>query len=75
MDLSRLHPQPKSGSEPLHVNGAVLPFTLLDFWRWGTSDLVSNATRGRLAEFIVATALGISPCGARDEWSAWDFTA
>ena len=74
MDLSRLHPQPKSGSEPLHMDGAALPFTLLDFWRWSTSDLVSNATRGRLAEFIVASALGIPACGVRDEWSVWDFT-
>lgn len=36
------------------------------------SDLVSNATRGRLAEYIVARALGISTAGVRDEWAAYD---
>lgn len=36
------------------------------------SDLVSNATRCRLAEYIVARALGISTAGVRDEWAAYD---
>jgi hypothetical protein len=74
VDLSRLHPQPKTGSESLHVDGEALPFTLLDFWRWSSSDLISNATRGRLAEFIVATALAIPTSRVRDEWSPWDLT-
>jgi hypothetical protein len=74
MDLSRLSPQPKTGAEFLHVHGAPLPVTLLDFWRWSTSDLVSNTTRGRLAEFIVAAALAIPVSGVRDEWATWDLT-
>jgi len=74
MKLDRIRAHPKSGAESLHANGKPLPFTLLDFWRWSTSDLVSNVTRGRLAEFIVATALGIPVSGVRDEWSAWDLT-
>lgn len=48
----------RSGGERLCANGETLPFSLLDFWQWSVSDLVSNATRGRFAEFIVATALG-----------------
>lgn len=36
------------------------------------SDLISNATRGRLAEFIVATALRIDLKEVRDEWKAYD---
>jgi hypothetical protein len=75
LNLSRIQHEPKTGSERLHRDGENLPFTLLDFWRWSTSDLVSNATRGRLAEFIVATALGISVAAVRDEWSAWDLTS
>lgn len=71
-DLSRIYPVRKSGNEPLHSNGHSLGFTLLDFWRWSSSDLVSNATRGVLAEFIVATALGIKLDGVRDEWGAFD---
>ena len=34
--------------------------------------MVSNVTRGRLAEFIVANALGIATDSVRDEWSAYD---
>ena len=71
-NLIRLLTEPKSGSERFHCNGRALGPTLQDFWRWSTSDLVSNATRGRLAEFIVASALGISISGVRDEWSPFD---
>jgi hypothetical protein len=71
-NLVRLITEPKSGSEPFHSNRHALRPTLLDFWRWSVSDLVSNATRGRLAEFIVANALGISISGVRDEWSPFD---
>ncbi|MDQ2798836.1 MAG: hypothetical protein M3Y13_04230, partial [Armatimonadota bacterium] len=49
----------------------LMPLMLLDFWRWSASDLVSNATRGILAEFIVASALGVAG-GVRAEWDAFD---
>jgi hypothetical protein len=49
----------KTGNEPLTANGQKLDKSLLDFWRWNSSDLLSNATCGRLAEFIVASALGV----------------
>jgi len=35
---------------------------------------VSNATRGVLAEFLVAMALGVPPDQPREEWAAWDLT-
>ena len=63
--------KPKHGNEPLHQQEVTLPFILLDFWKWSVSDLLSNATRGRLAEFIVATALKIPLDRIRDEWAAW----
>jgi hypothetical protein len=34
----------------------------------GGPDLVSNIDRGRLAEFIVARALGMGKTDARKEW-------
>ncbi|MEI2689604.1 MAG: hypothetical protein V9H69_07780 [Anaerolineae bacterium] len=71
-DLLRIYPVRRSGNEPLHSNGHSLGVTLLDFWRWSSSDLVSNATRGVLAEFIVASVLGIKLNGVRDEWGAFD---
>src|SRR6266851_1966408 len=63
--LVRLVAEPKTGHETFHANARGLGLTLSDFWRWSLSDLVSNATRGRLAEFIVADALGISTRGVR----------
>lgn len=74
MNLDRLPVTLKSGDEPLHAKGNLTGLSLLDFWRWSTSDLVSNATRGVLTEFIVATALGISIEQPREEWAAWDLT-
>ena len=72
-DLSRLKIIKKTGAERLHHGGTNRGVDLLSFWRWSVSDLVSNATRGRLAEFIVARALGIcTDDGVRDEWAAFD---
>ena len=64
----------KTGAESLHIDGKVLPVNLLSFWQWSTSDLVSNVTRGRLAEFIVATSLGIDVSAVRNDWDAFDLT-
>ncbi len=44
--------------------------TLQNFWAWAFSDLVNNTERGKLAEYIVATAMGCdegtSPTGNFD---------
>ena len=61
----------KTGEEKFRVGGTEFGTSLLDFWRWSASDLVSNATRGVLAEYIVATALGLAD-GVRREWDAFD---
>lgn len=45
--------------------------TVREFWRWAMSDLLSNATRGVLAEFVVGTALGLR-MEMRREWDAVD---
>ncbi|HET6765692.1 MAG TPA: hypothetical protein VFH27_18560 [Longimicrobiaceae bacterium] len=44
---------------------------LRDFWAWSASDVLSNATRGILAEYLVAAALGLHE-GVRREWDAYD---
>lgn len=72
LNLERITVKAKTGNEPFHSAGAVEEYNLLDFWKWSVSDLVSNATRGRLAEFIVAKALGICTDTVRDEWAAYD---
>lgn len=71
-NLGILRSPRRTGDERFHRKDVALDFTLLDFWRWSVSDLVSNATRGRLAEYLVAKALGISTSGVRDEWAAYD---
>lgn len=62
----------KSGEERFREDGSKLDFNLLDFWQWSMSDLVNNATRGVLAEYIVARALGVSTNGTRDFWAPYD---
>ncbi|HMM79381.1 MAG TPA: hypothetical protein PKC65_05100 [Pyrinomonadaceae bacterium] len=70
----RIVAKPKSGQERLVSEGKELGFSVLDFWRWSSSDLLSNATRGVLAEFIVAVALEIQLERVREEWGAYDLT-
>jgi hypothetical protein len=64
----------RTGRERLRAGARILPFSLLDFWQWSNSDLVSNVTRGRLAEFIVATALEVDVSGIRNDWDTFDLT-
>jgi len=71
-ELPLLKPTPLEGDESFGLSGGHTEFTILDFWRWSVSDLVSNATRGRLAEFIIAQALNVDTSGVRDEWAAYD---
>ena len=59
----------RSGDQ--HLDG-----DLLDFWGWITSDILSNATRGVLAEHIVAQAVGINTKEeVRDEAPQWNIVA
>jgi len=69
--FAKLNATRKTGDEAFHYNGRVLDTRLIDFWRWSASDLVSNASRGILAEYIVACALGVAD-GVRAEWDAYD---
>jgi len=71
-ELSNIPAKPKSGQEYLTDNGKEIEYQLYDFWRWSVSDLLSNAIRGRFAEFIVGTAVGLNPNDLRDEWDAFD---
>lgn len=62
----------QSGTERFRAGASDLGFDLLSFWQWSCSDLLSNATRGVIAEFLVAQALGIAAGGVRHEWAAYD---
>jgi hypothetical protein len=69
--LSKLNVKRKTGQEKFRLNDKPLNINLLGFWQWSASDLPSNTARGILAEYIVASALGISE-GIRSEWDAYD---
>ena len=68
----RVVPVPRSHSDSFKRGGNPLDFTLLGYWRWSGSDLLSNVERGVLAEFLVAQALGLAKGAAREEWGACD---
>ena len=70
-DLPAIPITPKTGDESLVTSKATLPFNLLAFWQWTCSNLVSNATRGVLAEFLVAKALDLE-IDIRNEWGNYD---
>jgi len=63
-----------SGSEPIILNDAASPTTVLAFWRWAFSDVMSNTARGLLAEFFVACDLGVID-SMRVEWAPFDLTS
>jgi hypothetical protein len=58
-----------TGSEELRQVDA--PCTVLHFWQWAMSNLADNVTRGVLAEFLVAHALGLTET-PRGAWDAFD---
>jgi hypothetical protein len=61
--------EPLSGEEPFKGIDA----TVIDFWKWGFSDLRTNIVRGILAEFLVARAVG-DQTDVRVAWANFDVT-
>lgn len=72
-ELGPIEVKRRAGDETFRDAGRDLGFDLTGFWQWSCSDLVSNATRGILAEYLVAQALGAA-AGVREEWAAYDLT-
>lgn len=70
--IRQLKPEQKTGHEPFCSDGVARDFNLLDYWRWMASDLVSNTSRGILAEYIVARAVDVSTTSVRDDWATYD---
>lgn len=66
-------PPRRDRTEAFTSAGLPIGAQLEDFWAWTSSDLLGNALRGTLAEFIVGTALDcIGPDDTRLEWDARD---
>ncbi len=68
--LPASNPKPLNGMQTFYNGQTQKKFILSDFWRWSFSSLLNNVTRGHLAEFIVARALGVA--GVRKVWAAYD---
>ncbi len=60
-----------TGSETIFLDAEIDSPTVLEFWRWAFSNLLSNANRGIFAEFLIARALDLET-GVRDEWAPYD---
>ena len=61
------------GNERFILNGDEIDLTMQDFWQWAYSDLLNNMRRSVLAEFIVASSLGINaPDAMRVMWQPYD---
>ncbi len=64
----------KDGAAKFHKSERPLAFDLHSFWRWASSDLLNNAVRGLLAEYLVARAIGDVESRPRSTWDACDVT-
>ena len=54
-----------SGAEHFICDGTDAGIAVEDYWKWAYSDLLSNTSRGAMAEFIVRSALGITDKGGK----------
>ena len=61
----------KTGQEPFYTKDGNIPLNVLSFWQWSSSELLGNALRGVLAEFIVASTIDALD-KPREEWDAFD---
>jgi hypothetical protein len=57
--------------EKLTNNGNPIGYKIIDFWKWRMSNLLNNTDRGALAEFIVATSIGLED-RITDSWHEFD---
>lgn len=63
-------PDRLTGDEPIALGDDLLS-DVRGFWAWAYSNIDDNASRGRLAEYIVAKSLGCAD-GTRREWNPFD---
>ena len=66
-----IKPQMQTGKEAIVSADGSTVGNLHDFWRWAYSDLMGNAERGILAEYLVACALGLEK-EPRISWRKYD---
>ena len=70
-ELKKIKVDLLKGNESFFSEQKEVNFNLLEFWRWNQSDLLNNARRGSIAEFIVCKALDCKNV-IREEWDSYD---
>lgn len=73
--LGAINVRRRAGSERFHTRGYAFDFDMLGFWQWAYSDLLDNAGRGVLAEYVVGQALGVASTGVREQWAPHDLVS
>ena len=66
-EFPAIKPRPMTGTEQIASNDN----TLLDYWRWAHSNLIDNAERSALAEYLVHVAMGATK-PVRVNWDRYD---
>ena len=61
-----------TGSERFISESKDAGFSITDYWSWAFSDLYNNVYRGDMAEYIVASALGLTPPHGRYVRNVWN---
>lgn len=61
----------KTGKELFTTANSIVGISLSDYWSWAHSDIVNNTERGKVAEFIVASALGVTD-KVTSTWDSFD---
>ena len=73
MKYPRISPKRLSGIEEFSNTGRDVVVNVSQYWAWSHSNLSANIERGILAEFLVASALGVDgDPNLRDPWGDSD---
>lgn len=71
MNYPPIKPQRLKGTEPITDEQGKTVSDLNSFWKWAYSNVMDNAERGALAEYLVACALGVNG-NVRVNWDKYD---
>lgn len=70
--------QQLTGNEEFILHGSSVGISVKDFWRWAYSDMLDNALRGIIAEFLVFSSLksdSLQYTQTRTNWLPFDVTS
>lgn len=74
MSYPKIATTKKTGKERFTLNDKELDFDLYSFWAWSSSELLGNALRGVLAEYIISKSLNCEE-QHREEWDSFDLVS